>query len=66
MALVHLKQEEGWQLERAVIAIYTNPFFIQQEQRFIISLFREIDVANSIQYIDTEDLIRGIKNKEGY
>ena len=31
--LVHSKQEEGWQLEGAEIAIYTNPSFKQQEHK---------------------------------
>ena len=44
--LVHSKQKEGWQLKGAVIAIYTNPFLTQQEQKSIISLSKEMEVAN--------------------
>ena len=28
---IYLEQEEGWQLDKAVIIIYINPFNIQQE-----------------------------------
>jgi len=37
-AEVHSEQKEGWQLDRAVIAIQTNPSFTQQEHNSITSL----------------------------
>ena len=40
--LVHLEQEKGWQLKGSAIIIYTNPFFVQQEQGLIISLLKVI------------------------
>ena len=64
--LVHLKQEVGWQLKKAVIIIYTNPFFIQQEQRLIILLSSKINTASSTQQADAEDLIKGIRNKKNH
>ena len=36
--LVYLEQEEGWQLNKAVIIIHTNPFLVQQEYKDIILL----------------------------
>jgi len=32
---VHLKQKEGWQLDRAAIATQTNPSFAQREHNSI-------------------------------
>ena len=66
LALIHSKQKEGWQPKKAIITTQTNPFFAQQEQGLIISPSREIDTASSAQHIDAKDLIRGIRNKEGY
>ena len=33
---IYLKQEEGWQLERTAIIIYTNFFSTQREHKGII------------------------------
>ena len=44
----------------------TNPFLAQQKQGLIISPSREIDAASNIQHTDAKDLIKGIRNKEGY
>ena len=44
----------------------TNPFFVQQKQKLIISLFKEIDAASNTQRTDAKDLIRGIRNKKGH
>jgi hypothetical protein len=43
---IHLEQEEGWQLDKAVIIIQTNPFSIQQEQESIISLNKKITATS--------------------
>ena len=52
--LVHLEQEEGWQLESSVIVIYTNPFFKQQEQGLIISPLKVIEDVNRARYLKVE------------
>ena len=44
--LVHLEQEEGWQLNRATIVIYTNFFLVQQEHIGIILLSKRITVTS--------------------
>ena len=41
--LVHLEQEEGWQLKGSIITTYTNPLFIQQKQGLIISPLRVME-----------------------
>ena len=67
--LVYLKQEKGWQLDRAAIIIHTNFFLVQQEYIGMILPNKRIITISLKQYAersDVEDLIRGIKNKEGY
>ena len=64
--LVYLEQKEGWQLEGSVIAIYTNPFFIQWEQGLIISLLKVMEDVSKVQHLEVEDLIGGIKNNKSY
>ena len=66
LALVHLKQEEGWQLDKATIIIHTNFFFKQWEQGLITLLFKEIDVISKAQQTDAKDLVEGIRNKKDY
>ena len=61
-----MEQEEGWQLKGFTIIIHTSPFFTQQEQGLIISPLRAIEDVSSTQYLNTEDLIRGIKNNKSY
>ena len=43
---IHLEQKEGWRPDRSAIVIYTNPFFIQQEQGLIISLLKAMEDVN--------------------
>ena len=64
--LVYLKQEKGWQLNRFIIITHTNPFFTQQEQRLIISPSKIMEDINRVQYLNTKDLIAGIKNNKSY
>ena len=40
--LIHLVQEEGWQLKGAIIIIHTNFFLVQQKYIGIISLSKRI------------------------
>jgi hypothetical protein len=65
--LVHLEQEEGWQLNKATIVIYTNFFSAQQEHISIISPSKRITTTSLKQYIEcsnAKDLMGGIRNKE--
>ena len=64
--LVHLTQKEGWQLNRAAIAIQTNFFSIQQEQEGIISLSKRITAVIRARRLDTKDLMEDIRNKESH
>ena len=61
---VHSAQEEGWQPEGDMIAIYTNPTFKQREQEGIISPSKRIIRTRQAQRSEAEDLITGIRNKE--
>jgi hypothetical protein len=60
---VHLEQEEGWRLDRDVITIYSSFFLVQQEQKVIISPNEIIDDISRTRHLNTEDLIKGIRNK---
>ena len=45
---IHLKQEKGWQLDGAIIIIYTNFFSAQQEYIGMILLSKRI-IATSLE-----------------
>ncbi len=62
-AFVHLAYDKGWRSVGNTIAIYTNPFSEQQEQRNIISLIDSISEMSLTQCKDIVDLISGIRNK---
>ena len=67
--LVHLKQEEGQQLDGVIITIYTNFFLVQQEYIGIISPSKKITATSlkqCMECLDAKNLIKGIRNKEGY
>ena len=64
--LVHLKQEKGWQLDKSAIIIYTNPFFIQQEQGLIILPLKVIEDVSRAWYLNAINLIAGIRNNKGH
>ena len=66
---MHLKQKENWQPNKAAITIYTNFFLVQWEYVGIISPNKRITATSlkrHTEYLDTKDLIKGIRNKEGY
>ena len=66
---MYLAYKEGWQLDKAAIIIHTNFFLVQQEYIGIISPSKRITVTSLKQRaecLDTEDLIKNIKNKEGH
>ena len=64
--LVHLKQEKGWQLDKSAIIIYTNPFFIQQEQGLIISPLKIMEDVRRARYLKTINLTASIRNNKSY
>ena len=67
--LVHLKQEKGWQLNRATIATHTNFFLVQQEHIGIISPNKRITATSlkrRAERLDAKDLIKDIRNKKGH
>ena len=67
--MVHLKQNEGWQLDGAAIVIYTNFFLVQQEYVGIILPNKRITATSlewCTEYLDIKDLIKGIRNKKGH
>ena len=63
---IHSEQEEGWWLDASAIIIYTNPFFMQQEQGLIISLLKAIEDVKRARYSNTINLIIGIRNNKGH
>ena len=64
--LVHLIQEEGWQLKGAIIAIQTNFFSLQREQEGIISLSKRITATVQARRLNAKDLTGGIRNNKGH
>ena len=64
--LVHLKQEEGWRPNRAIIVTQINFFSAQREHEGIISPSKRIIDITQARRLDAKDLIRGIRNKKGY
>ena len=67
--LIHLKQEEGWRLNKAAIITHTNFFLAQQEYIGIISPSKKITATSLKQHMehsDAKDLIRGIRNKKSH
>ena len=64
--LVHLIQEEGWRLKKTVIVIQTNFFSLQREQEGIISPNKRITAIVQARRSDAIDLIKSIRNNEGY
>ena len=56
--------KKGWRLEKAVIAIYTNPFSAYRKQEGIILPNKRITATSlerRVKRLNTEDLIKGIR-----
>ena len=62
-AFMHSAHDEGWRPVGDTIAIHTNPFSEQREQRGIISPIDNISEISLIQREEAVDLIRGIRNE---
>jgi hypothetical protein len=62
-AKVHLKQEEGWCLDKNAITIHNSFFSAHQEQEVIISPNKIMDDTSRAQYSKAVNLMGGIRNK---